>query len=318
MILRALAASALLALAVSSPVLAQGNSQAHRNNGNNGNNGKGGISATSGNTASNGRNGNGSAPVATPPSRNDLVAPSAAAVSSGGATPLAWLDDASVLQPGGVSVAMSALRWSGSGISEVNFPVVDIALGLTRRVQFSANVPHVVGSADPYGAAGGLGTVYFSSKIGVLDGSESVVKVAVSPTLEVLSPSVVDTLTPGEHRVQLGLPISMEFDRGPARIYGGAGYFTRGAWFTGAGGSYGVNDKVSVFGSFSRAWRRSDVPDVPLGERDRKEISGGASYAVSPGVHVFGSMGRTIATLEENGAGRTIAGGVSFFMSAPK
>jgi hypothetical protein len=315
MILRAIAAGALLALAVSSPVLAQGNSQAHRNNGNGGNSGNNGRTANSG---SSGRSGNSPAPAATPPSRNDLVAPSAAAVSSGGATPLAWLDDASVLQPGGVSVAISALRWSGSGMSEVNFPVVDIALGLTRRVQFSANVPHVIGSADPYGAAGGLGTVYFSSKVGLFDG-KSGVKVAVSPTLEVLSPGVVDMLAPGEHRVQLGLPISMEFDRGPARIYGGTGYFTRGAWFTGAGGSYGVNDQVSVFGSFSRAWRRSDVPDVPLGERDRKEISGGASYAVSPAVHVFGSMGRTIATLEENGAGRTIAGGVSFFfMSAPR
>jgi hypothetical protein len=289
MIRRALTAGAMLALAVSAPVLAQGRSQSHQKNG------------------------------PAPPSRNDLIAPSAGAVSSGGATPLAWLDDASILDPGSVSVAISALRWSGSGISEVILPVVDIALGLTRRVQFSASVPHVVGSADPYGAAGGLGTLYFSSKIGLLDDRKSGFKLAVSPTLEVLSPAVVDSLAAGEHRVQMGFPVSAEVDRGPVRIYGGAGYFTRGAWFTGAGGSYFVNNRVSTFGSFSRAWRRSDVPDVPLGDRDRKEISGGASYAVSPAVHVFGSMGRTIATLEENGAGATVAGGVSFFfMSAPK
>jgi hypothetical protein len=333
MILRVIAAGALLALAVSSPVLAQGNSEGHRNDGNHGNsansgnsgnggnNGNNGNSGNNGNRGNNGNSGNnlsnenGPAPVvATPPSRNDLVAPSTAAVSSGGATPLAWLDDASVLQPGGVSVAISVLRWNGSGISEVNFPVVNIALGLTRRVQFSASVPHVIGSADPYGAAGGLGTSYFSSKIGLFDNGKSSVKVAVSPTLEVLSPGVVDMLPPGEHRIQLGLPISMEIERGPARIYGGTGYFTRGAWFTGAGGSYFVNDRVSVFGSLSRAWRRSNIPDVPLGERDRNEISGGASYSVSPAVHVFGSIGRTIATLEENGAGRTIAVGVSFFV----
>jgi hypothetical protein len=158
--------------------------------------------------------------------------------------------------------------------------------------------------------------VYFGSKIGILDERESDIKVAVSPTLEVLSPSVVDTLAPGEHRVQLGLPISMEFDHGPARLYGGAGYFTRGAWFTGAGGSYFLNDRVTTFGSFSRAWRRSDVPDIPLAERDRKEISGGASYALTPSVRVFGSMARTFKTLEENGAGRTIAGGVSFFFTS--
>ena len=291
MIRQSLAASVVLTLAVSTPALAQGKSQLHKKN-------------------------NGSA--ATPPSRTALVAPSAGAVSSGGATPLAWLDDASVLEPGGVSFAISALRWSGSGISEVNVPVVDLALGLTRRVQLSASVPHVVGSADPYGAAGGLGTLYFSSKIGVLDRKASSVKVAVSPTLEVLSPAVVDTLAAGDHRMQLGLPVSAEIDRGPVRLYGGMGYFTRGAWFTGAGGSYAVNAKVSTFGSFSRAWRRSDVPGVPIGDRDRKEISGGASYALTKAVHVFGSTGRTIATLEENGAGTTIAGGVSFFVMSTR
>jgi hypothetical protein len=291
MIRHALTVSAILALTVSTSALAQGKSQSHKKNG----------------------------PAATPPSRNDLAAPSAAAVSSGGATPLAWLDDASVLVPGGLSFAVSALQWRGSGISEVNFPVVDLAVGLTRRVQVSASVPHVVGSADPYGAAGGLGTLYFSSKIGVLDRRASTVKVAVSPTLEVLSPAVVDSLAADEHRVQLGVPVSAEIDRGPVRVYGGMGYFTRGAWFTGAGGSYAVNEKVSTFGSFSRAWRRSDVPGVPIGDRDRKEISGGASYALTPAVHVFGSTGRTIATLEENGAGMTIAGGVSFFiMSASR
>jgi hypothetical protein len=291
MIRCALTVSAVLALTVSTSAFAQGKSPSHRNNT--------------------------SAP--TPPSRNDLVAPSAAAVSSGGATPLAWLDDASVLEPGGVSFTISALRWSGSGISEVNFPIVDVALGLTRRVQVSASIPHVVGSADPYGAAGGLGTLYFSSKIGLLERRHSTVKVAVSPTLEVLSPAVVDSLAAGDHRVQLGLPVSAEVSRGPVRLYGGMGYFTRGAWFTGAGGSYVVSAKVSAFGSFSRAWRRSDVPGVPVADRDRKEISGGASYALAPAVHVFGSTGRTIATLEENGAGATIAGGVSFFvMSTPR
>ena len=237
--------------------------------------------------------------------------PSAAA-SGSGATPLAWLDDASILDPGGVSVGISAMRWNGSGLSEVNVPIVDIAVGLTRRVQFSANVPHVVGSADPIGSAGGIGTSYFSSKIALLGGVTSAIKLAVSPTLEVLGPGVLDTLAPGQHRVQLGFPVSAEIDRGPLRMYGGMGYFTRGAWFTGLGGSWVLNDRVSVFSSFSRAWRRPDAPDVPIADRDRNEMSGGASYTVTRAVHLFGSIGRTVATLDENGAGTTIAGGVSF------
>jgi hypothetical protein len=286
--IRRVLASAVLALAVSLPAFAQGKSQSHKKNNS----------------------------TPTPPSRNDLAAPSpSAAASSGGATPLAWLDDATVLVPGGVSLAISALRWSGTGTSEVNFPVVDVAIGLTRRVQFSANVPHVVGSADPYGAAGGLGTVYFGSKIGVIDGNAPV-KVAVSPTVEVLSPAVAAALPPGEHRVQLGFPVSAEIGRGSMRVYGGAGYFTRGAWFTGAGGTCAVDERVSIFASFSRAWRRTDDPSVPVGERDRNEVSGGLSYGLTPAVHVFGSVGRTIATLDENGAGMTFAGGVSFFFTS--
>ena len=252
-----------------------------------------------------------------PPSRNDLASPSGAVVGSGGASPIAWLDDATIVDSGGVAIAISAIRWMGGGISEVNFPVTDIAFGLTPRVQLSASVPRVVGSADPAGAAGGLGTSYFSMKLAVLSSHEQRFKVAVSPTLEVLGPGVVEWLAPGEHRVQIGLPVSAQLDRGRLRLYGATGYFTRGAWFTGTGAAVIVNDKVALSGGFTRAWRRSIVPDVPLGERDRNEISGGGSYALTPAVRVFGSLGRTIATLEENGAGTTIGGGVSLFFAAP-
>ena len=283
--LRSIVPCVLLAFAMSAPALAQGKSQSHKKNG--------------------------SGPK--PPSRNDLVVPTV--TSSSGGAPLAWLDDASLLDPGGVSVGVSAMHWSGSGLSEVNAPIVDAALGLTRRVQLSASVPHVVGSADPAGAAGGIGTSYFSSKIGVLD-RHSGFKMAVSPTIEVLGPGVVDSLTSGQHRVQLGFPASAEIDRGPARVYAGAGYFTRGAWFTGIGGSYAVNARVSAFSSLTRAWRRADVPGVPIGDRDRNEVSGGASYAVTGAVHVFGSIGRTLATLDENGAGTTVAGGASFVLAS--
>ena len=46
-------------------------------------------------------------------------------------------------------------------------PVLDLAIGLTPRVQFGANIPHVLGSEADGGAVGGLGTSYFSAKIGL-------------------------------------------------------------------------------------------------------------------------------------------------------
>jgi len=49
---------------------------------------------------------------------------------------------------------------------------------------------------------------------------------------------------------------------------------------------------------------------------DRRELSGGVSYLVRPQIGVFGAIGRTIATLDENGAGTTISGGVSVLLNA--
>jgi hypothetical protein len=237
-----------------------------------------------------------------------------ATTSGVGATPLAWLDDASVLESGAFSVAISTARWSGSGMSEVSIPVVDAAFGLTRRVQFSASVPRVAG-AEASGVPSGLGTSYFSTKLALFESRRSGVKLAVSPTLEVLTPAVSAWLGPGEHRVQLGLPVSGEIARGRLRTYAAAGYFSRGAMFMGGGAGIVVNPALAVSAAFSRAWRRTDLPDVPLSVRDRKELSGGVSYAVSPAVRVFGSMSRTIATLDVNGAGTTVAAGASFYVA---
>ena len=90
-------ASAIVALAISTPALAQGRSQQHKKN-------------------------------PAPPSRSDLAAPSGVsmpATAVAGPTPFAWVDDASLLEAGAVSIALSVARWQGGGISEVDVPVID-------------------------------------------------------------------------------------------------------------------------------------------------------------------------------------------------
>jgi hypothetical protein len=283
-------ASAMLALAVSNPAWAQGKSQQHKKN-----------------------------PPA-PPSRSDLAAPAGVSMpvaAVAGPTPFAWIDDASLLEAGSVSIAMSVVRWQGSGISEVDAPVIDAAIGLAPRVHLTITVPRVVGSEDPLGPVGGMGTSYFSAKIAAINDAKRGLKLSVAPTLEVLGSGVLQS-TEGERRAHFGLPVSVELDRGRARLYAGGGYFTRGVWFTGAGVGTRVNDKVFVSGGFSRSWRGTDVPDVPLSDRDRKEITGSGSYAVTPQINVYGALGRTIATLDENGAGTSLVGGVSFFIAPPR
>ena len=273
-------ASAALVLAVALPVHAQGKS-----------------------------NGNGNAHKSSPPSSSPL--PSATTGPAAIASPIAWLDDASLLAPGSTSLTISTMRWAGTDLSEVHFPIVEASFGLTPRFQIGASVPHTVGSADGTGPAGGFGTSFISSKIAVLTG-ESGVKLAVSPMIEVLAPGAAQTLAPTEGRTQLGLPVSVEFTRGSARIFASTGFFSHGVWFAGGGAGVQATSKVGASFSFTRSWVNGDTTGV---SRDRQELSGGVSYLIRPQMAVYGSLGQTIATTDDNGAGTTISGGVTFLFT---
>lgn len=279
-----LAAGVVLTLAASSPALAQGKSQ--------------------------------QAKTPAPPSRTDLTI-TPAGISPTSATPLAWVDDASVLAPGMVAVSISAMRWQGSGLSEVNAPIIDGAFGLMPRLQLSASIPRVLGSADPVGAQGGVGTSFFSAKIAVYEMPERAFKIAVAPTLQLLGGGVVESLGVAQSRVRWGLPVSAELSRGTTRIYGGGGYFSPGLWFGGAAVGFSLNPKTNASIGVSRAWRATETLDVPMSERDRKELSAGASYAVRTAISLFGSIGRTFLTLDENGAGTSLSCGIAIFFATP-
>jgi hypothetical protein len=251
----------------------------------------------------------------TPPSSSSLPAPAPTTGSSPistatGASPLSWVDDASLLAPGSVMLTVSVMRWAGAGASEVDIPVVDAAFGLTKRVQISATVPRVVGSPDETGAVSGLGTSYFSGKVALLD--DPTMKVAVSPLLEILGTGAKQSLTAGESRYQVGIPISIEIARGSARIFGTTGFFTRGAWFAGGGAGFGLTPRSGASIAFTRSWASSDLDGL---NRNRSELSGGVSYFVRPQIAVYGSLGRTIATTDENGAGTTFSTGVTFLLT---
>ncbi len=253
-----------------------------------------------------------------PPSRNQL-APVAtveapAAIS---ATPIAWVDDATLLDAGTVALSISAVRWDGAGVGEVDVPIVNAAMGLAPRLQLSASVPRTLGSGDPSGAAGGVGTSFFGAKVQLWNDATRAVKIAVAPTLQLLGAGVAAALGPNESRTRWGLPVSGEIDRGAFRLYGGGGYFSPSVWFTGAAFAVQTTPKMILNAGVSRAWRGSeDGVDTPLAERDRKEISGGAAYVLASHIVAFGSIGRTFATLDENGAGTTVSGGVSLWFAA--
>jgi hypothetical protein len=194
----------------------------------------------------------------------------------------------------------------------VDFPVVDLSVGLTPRVQLGASIPRIVGSADGTGPVGGIGTSYISGKYVVLTGMSSGVKLAVAPMIQILGTGAAQALPPGEGRTQFGLPVSVEITRGPARLFGSTGFFSRGAWYAGGGTAAQVSPRLAISVSFSRAWASDGLTGLL---RDRRDLSGGASYFVRPRLAVFGSLGRTIATADGDGAGTTLGAGITFFVT---
>src|SRR5262252_9463655 len=179
-----LAASALVALAAlvaPAPVMAQTGTGT-------GSRGTGTGTGTRGTGTTTTTSGGGSRGTA--PSRSTL--PSSALTSSI-ASPFAWLDDGRILPPATVTLAVSSLHWQGTGVSEVDVPVTSIAAGVAPRLQLGASIPHIIGNADPAGAVGGLGDLYFYGKVGLL-GDDSPIKVAVAPTIMVLGDGAAQAL----------------------------------------------------------------------------------------------------------------------------
>jgi hypothetical protein len=279
-----MAAGVVVALAVTVPASAQGR----------GGGGNGGSSP-------------GAPRKPTPPAQSALPSSNLAAPTTTAAVPFAWIDDASMLQPGAVALAVSAFRWQGTGASEVDAPVVSVSVGAARRLQLGASIPHVVDNADA-GVVGGLGTTYVSGKIGVLTGDR--VKVAVAPTVQILGNGALQAFVAGERRTQFGVPVSLEGDSGVVRVFASGGGFSPGIWFAGGGVGMRATSHVALSGSFSRAWASGSTNT--LVESRRHELSGTLAYSPTPQVSLFGSVGRTISTTDENGAGTTVSGGVVF------
>ena len=208
------------------------------------------------------------------------------------------------------------MRWNGAGIGETQVPIVDMAVGLTSRVQLGLSVPHIVDATEAGGASGGLGTTYVSTKVSVLENTKHGVRVAVLPTLEILGASVVQSGNASRSRVRWGVPVSLEISRAGARLFGSSGYFSPGVWFAGAGAGFQPAPRVAVSASFSRAW--ASAGNVAAPRNMRNDVSGGASYAVTPRISLFGSLGHTVATTVENGAGSTLGFGVSLVVPSTR
>ena len=249
----------------------------------------------------------------------DVAAGSASPTGRGAAAPAAapgfrqfgaWLDDASGAAPGETSFGIGAGYWRSSGASLADVPIVDVSVGLTDRVRVSASVPFYRSTFDGV-TSRGLDDVYLSSKFVAVDPSatESGFGLAVSPVLEILSAAYADD------RVHWALPVSVELRRSPVRVYGSAGYFSRGSLFGGAALEYLTPVGTVLTFGLTQSFSTASEPSVT--NAGRADVSVGMAQALGDAVSAWASFGRSLASPEGEGTTFGIAAGVSFTFSPP-
>ncbi len=248
--------------------------------------------------------GAGKAPHTGPPSSQQ--APAGTGVRSFGV----WLDDASVMPRGSGWVSVSLGHWRTALFNQTDVPTIDAGYGVWRRVQVGGSVPYFH-ARDAGGGpmTSGLGDVYLNTKIQLREaGGTHTVGFAVIPVVEVLGEAA-----PDGSRAHWALPASIEVQKNGFRVYGTAGYFSRGALFASGALEVPVSDRVVAFGSLTHSYStRSDPLALSMGlNQQRSDVTGGASYVLAPSAIVFGSIGRTISRRDPTSASLALNVGIS-------
>ena len=215
-----------------------------------------------------------------------------------------WLDDASIVAPGDVWMGLATGYWRGASNRQIDAPVVSAAVGIAPRVQAggSASFYHF---RDAEGLSeNGFGSVSLYGKLLIADPSRApnAIGVAVTPLLE---------LSPGsEAPVGWALPVNLETRRGDVRVYGSAGYFSRGSVFGTIAADIPISSRVFINGTFGQSYARAGTHQTSLGI--------GASLGLSSTSGLFVGVGQTFMPSAIGPGGVSIAGGMSFLLPEPQ
>ena len=220
-----------------------------------------------------------------------------------------WLDDASAAIPGEGYTSIGIGYWRLPGMSQFNLPMLGAGVGLTDRLQVSGSVPFYSVRYEG-GTARGLDDVYLGAKYTLVDPTLTISEfgLAVSPVVEVLSAGA-----PGG-RIHFAIPVSMELRRAPFRVYGSAGYFTRGSIFTGGAVEWMTPASVVLTGVLTQSYsiKADPVLDGLLVGRQRVDAMASAAYPLTAMTAAYASIGRTLSSIDEGGTNLALTGGVSF------
>ena len=211
-------------------------------------------------------------------------------------------------------MSMSATYWRSSSLREIDAPSFGASVGLTPRGQFSVSIPYYY-VTDPSGLTfHGFGATYLTGKF-ALD-PDSRVRVAVSPTLEVLSWTAADL---GAHRVNVVLPLSVQSDVGTTRIYGSTCYFSRGSIFGAGAAEWGVGSRGTVVASLSHSYsvKSDSVADAAGVPRHRSDAGGSLYVRTGDAFVFFASVGRTLSPVTQTSGRLSLTGGVTINVAGP-
>jgi hypothetical protein len=226
-----------------------------------------------------------------------------------------WLDDASALYRGDGYVSVGVGHWRMPAVSQTNVPMLGAGIGVTDRLQVNASVPFYRYTFQGV-TASGVDDLYFSAKYTIVDPTLTVSEVglAVSPVLELLSPDVPDG------RLHFALPVSVEVRHLPFRVYGAAGFFTRGSFFGGGAVEWTAPNGVTLTGALTQSYsvKEDAVLDGNAVGWKRTDVTASVAHAVGRVAVLSLSVGRSLNSPDEGSTTLALMGGVSFWFSAVK
>jgi hypothetical protein len=220
----------------------------------------------------------------------------------------AWLDDASASARGEGYASIGVGYWRMLGSSQTNLPMLGVGLGVSDRMQVGASVPFYRARFEG-GSASGMDDVYFGAKYTLVDPTLTLSEfgLAISPTMEVLSSGDANG------RIHFAIPVSVELRRQPFRVYGSAGVFTRGSFFSGAALEWSSPHGPVLTGSLTQSYSFTGdaVLDSLAVGRQRMDVSLGVAYPLGPTAATFVNIGRSLTSMEEDGTRLALSGGLS-------
>lgn len=215
-----------------------------------------------------------------------------------------WLDDASMVAPGDVWVGLATGYWRGDSNRQIDAPVISAAVGITPRVQAGGSTSfYHFRDADGM-SENGFGSFSLYGKFLIADPlrAPNAIGVAVTPMLE---------FSPGsEAPVGWALPVNLETRRGDSRVYGSAGYFSRGSVFATFAADIPISSRVFLNGTFGQSYARAGTHQTSLGV--------GASLGLTATSGLFVGLGQTFMPSDIGPGGVSVAAGMSFLLPQPQ